>query len=148
MEANSRLEVSMRKSAALSVLPALVLGLAAAAGAQQASAPPPASVDVQLVAPDGVKLKATYYAAAKPGPGLLLLHMCNSNRQAWSRLASQAAARGYHVLTMDYRGYGESEGTRSTDGAAQQAIVTEKWPGDVDAAFTWLTSQKDVDRQR
>jgi len=69
----------MRKFLALSVLPALMLAFAAAASAQQA----PASKDVQLVAPDGVKLKATYYAAAKPGPGLLLLHMCNSTRQAW-----------------------------------------------------------------
>ena len=137
----------MRKSVALSVLPALMFGVAAAASAQQA--PATAAVkDVQLVAPDGVKLKATYYAAAKPGPGILLLHMCNSTRQAWSRLASQAAARGYHVLAMDYRGYGESEGTRAANGPEQQTIVTEKWPGDVDAAFTWLTSQKDVDRQR
>jgi dienelactone hydrolase len=147
MEANARLEVSMRQSAALGVVSVLMLGLAAAASAQQASAPP-ASVDVQLAAPDGVKLKATYYAAAKPGPGILLFHMCNSNRQAWSALASKMAARGYHVLAMDYRGYGESEGTRSTNGAEQQVIVAEKWPGDVDAAFTWLTSQKDVDRQR
>jgi dienelactone hydrolase len=137
----------MRKSVALSVIPALMFGLAAAASAQQAPAPA-AGRDVQLVAPDGVKLKATYYAAAKPGPGILLLHMCNSTRQAWSRLAGQAAARGYHVLAMDYRGYGESEGTRAANGPEQQAIVTEKWPGDVDAAFTWLTSQKDVDRQR
>jgi len=134
----------MRKFLALSVLPALMLAFAAAASAQQA----PAAKDVQLVAPDGVKLKATYYAAAKPGPGLLLLHMCNSTRQAWSRLASQAAARGYHVLAMDYRGYGESEGIRAANGPEQQTIVAEKWPGDVDAAFTWLTSQKDVDRQR
>ena len=139
----------MRKSAALTVLPLLMLAVAATASAQHAPAPAaPAAKDVQLVAPDGVKLKATYYAAAKPGPGLLLLHMCNSSRQAWSGFAKQAASRGYHVLAMDYRGYGESEGTRASDLAAQQAIVAEKWPGDVDAAFTWLTSQKDVDRQR
>lgn len=136
----------MRKSAALSLVTALMLGLAAAASAQQAAAPAP--IDVQLVAPDGVKLKATYYAAGKPGPGVLLLHMCNSTRQAWSTLARQAAARGYHVLAMDYRGYGESEGTRSTVGAEQQAIITEKWPGDVDAALAWLTWQKGVDGQR
>jgi hypothetical protein len=39
--------------------------------------------DVDITSPDGTKLKATYYPAAKPGPGVLLLHMCNSNRQAW-----------------------------------------------------------------
>ena len=29
---------------------------------------------VDLTAADGTKLKATYFAAAKPGPGVLLLH--------------------------------------------------------------------------
>ena len=134
----------MRKSAALGLLPALVLAFASPAAAQGAPAP----TDVDLVASDGVKLKATYYSAGKPGPGVLLLHMCNSNRKAWAGLASQAAARGYHVLAMDYRGYGESGGTRSMMGAEQQRIVAELWPGDVDTAFKWLTSQKDVDKQR
>jgi len=32
---------------------------------------------VDLTAPDGTKLKATYFGAAKPGPGVLLLHQCN-----------------------------------------------------------------------
>jgi hypothetical protein len=32
--------------------------------------------DVDLVAPDGTKLRATFFAAAKPGPGVLLMHMC------------------------------------------------------------------------
>ena len=35
---------------------------------------------VDLTAGDGTKLKATYFAAAKPGPGVLLLHQCNRQR--------------------------------------------------------------------
>ena len=34
-------------------------------------------VVVTLKAPDGVELKATYTPAKDPGPGVLLLHMCN-----------------------------------------------------------------------
>jgi len=108
----------------------------------------PAPTDHTLTAPDGLKLKATYYSAGKPGPAVLLLHQCNRDRQSWSRLATAAASRGYHVLAMDYRGFGESEGTRFTDFQEQQPVVEQKWPGDVDAGFTWLTSQQGVDRQR
>ena len=37
----------------------------------------PAPREVNLVASDGTKLKATYFAAAKEGPGVLLMHQCN-----------------------------------------------------------------------
>jgi len=64
---------------------------------------------VDLTAADGVKLKATYFAATKPGPGVLLLHQCNRQRKIWDGLAQQLAAAGINVLTLDYRGFGESE---------------------------------------
>ncbi len=32
---------------------------------------------IDLTASDGTKLKATFFAAAKPGPGVLLLYQCN-----------------------------------------------------------------------
>src|SRR5690348_9849699 len=67
---------------------------------------------VTLKATDGTQLKGTYFAADKPGPGLLLLHQCNSDRSSWKAFATAAAARGFHVFTMDYRGFGESEGPR------------------------------------
>src|SRR5579864_4210512 len=71
---------------------------------------PPAPQVVDLTASDGVHLKATYFAAAQPGPGILLLHQCNRQRKVWDDLARQLAAAGIHVLTLDYRGYGESGG--------------------------------------
>lgn len=112
----------------------------------RAETPPP--IPVTLKTPDGIALKATYYSPGREGPGILLLHQCNRDRTSWAALATQAAARGYHVLALDYRGYGESEGQRSENPQEQQQVVAEKWPGDVDAAFTWLTAQKDVDRNR
>ena len=108
----------------------------------------PAITPVTLKAPDGTTLKATYYSPGKPGPGLMLLHQCDSDRTAWAPLAKNAAARGYHVIALDYRGYGESEGQRFQDPQVQGTIVEDKWPGDVDAAFTWLTAQPGVDKER
>jgi dienelactone hydrolase len=109
----------------------------------------PAPRDVDLSASDGIKLKATYYAAAKPGPGVLLLHMCNSNRKAWEPVARQLTAAGIHALALDYRGFGESGGDRfQNDPQKQQQVVTQKWPGDVDAAFAYLLQQPGVDKAR
>ena len=103
---------------------------------------------VDLTAADGTKLKASYFAAAKPGPGVLLLHQCNRQRKIWDGLAQQLAAAGINVLTLDYRGYGESGGDRFDKLPPQEAaqIQTEKWPGDIDTAFQYLVSQPGVTR--
>ncbi|MGH9557076.1 MAG: alpha/beta fold hydrolase [Terriglobales bacterium] len=106
------------------------------------------SRDVDLTEPDGTKLRATYYAAAKPGPGVLLLHQCNRERKIWHELAGSLSAAGLHVMTLDYRGYGESGGERFEDFQQMQPVVREKWPSDVDAAFTYLTAQPGVDKER
>ena len=121
----------------------VILGVCAApAGAQ------PAPSVVTLKAPDGLSLKATYYSPGKPGPGVVLLHQCNRDRTAWADFGKAAAARGYHVIAMDYRGYGESEGQRYDAGQQQGQVINEKWPGDVDAAFAWLVAQPEVDKDR
>jgi dienelactone hydrolase len=103
---------------------------------------------VTLKAPDGLSLKASYYSPGKAGPGLVLLHQCNRDRSAWHAFATAAAARGYHVIAMDYRGYGESGGRLLEDPQQQVAAAAEQWPGDVDAVFAWLVAQPGVDRQR
>lgn len=101
--------------------------------------------DVDITAADGIKLKATYYAAAKPGPAVLLLHMCNSDRRAWDSLGRQLAEAGIHALAPDYRGFGESGGDRfENDAQKRQQVVLTKWPGDVDAAFSYLLAQPGV----
>ena len=103
---------------------------------------------VDLTASDGTKLKATYFAADKAGPGVLLLHQCNRQRKVWDDLAQQLASAGINVLTLDYRGYGESGGDRFDKLPPQEAsrIQNEKWPGDIDAAFAYLQSQPGVKR--
>src|SRR2546426_3277547 len=105
--------------------------------------------DADLAAPDGLKLKVTYYSAGKSGPGVLLLHQCNRERKTWDPLATQLAAAGIHVLTLDYRGYGESGGERFLSlTPQQQAAAQQKWPGDIDTAFKYLLDQTGVDKTR
>jgi len=65
---------------------------------------------IDLKASDGTLLKATYFAAAKSGPGVLLLHQCNRQRKVWDDLAGQLTAAGINVLTFDLRDFGESGG--------------------------------------
>ncbi len=109
--------------------------------------PPPAQV-VDIKAGGGVTLKATYYPAGRPGPAILMLHACNQDRSSWTPLATDAAARGFHVLALDFRGFGDSGGTRFNLSPEQQSTIDLYWPGDVDAALSWLTSQPGVDKAR
>ena len=121
----------------------VLLTLAVTCAAQQVPAPRV----VDLAAADGTKLKVTFFSAGKPGPGVLLLHQCNLQRKGWEGLAAQLAAAGISVLTLDYRGYGESEGKAPKDlpPAEGAKVLNEKWPADVDVAFTYLVSQPGVD---
>jgi tetratricopeptide (TPR) repeat protein/uncharacterized damage-inducible protein DinB len=102
--------------------------------AQQAQQQPPArAVDLKA---DGTILKATYFAAAKPGPGVLLFHQSNRTRKEWGELAGQLAAAGINTLTIDNRGHGESGGKEY-----------QQWPLDLDMTFECLVSQPGVNRQ-
>ncbi|MGO9303323.1 MAG: alpha/beta fold hydrolase [Candidatus Korobacteraceae bacterium] len=108
---------------------------------------PAAERVVDLTAKDGAKLKATYFAAGKPGPGVLLLHQCNRDRKVWNGLAQQLNAAGINVLTLDYRGFGESAGVPHEKATPQQtADLVAKWPGDIDVAYEYLVSQPGVKR--
>ena len=69
-----------------------------------------AAMDVELKASDGTALKATYRSPGRPGPAMLLIHQCNMDRSSWNELATALVDTGVHVLTMDLRGFGESEG--------------------------------------
>src|SRR6266480_5905175 len=87
---------------------------------------------VDLKAPDGTILKATYFAAAKPGPGVLLLHQSNRTRKAWDDLAGHLASAGINTLTLDMRGFGESGGPYAKLTDTEKAKVRAMWPGDVE----------------
>src|SRR5438874_759482 len=86
---------------------------------------------VDLKTPGGTILKGTYFAAAKPGPGVLLFHQSNRTRKSWDDVAHQLAAAGINVLTVDT----DPNKTRK-----------RRWPGELDATLEFLVSQPGVNR--
>src|SRR5436189_5933750 len=96
---------------------------------------------VDLKASDGTILKASYFAAAKPGPAVLLYHQSNRTRKEWDMVARQLAAAGINTLTVDVRGHGETGGQESHGEARKK-----QWPLDLDTAFEYLISQPGVKR--
>ena len=127
----------------------LIFSSSAAAVVAAAAAAPPVGRDVDIIASDGTGLKATYFAAARPGPAVLLMHMCITTRTSWEPVAQQLSAAGISALTIDNRGFGESGGPRFDPGQPDvQRQLNEKWPGDFDAAFVWLVAQSGVDKSR
>src|ERR1051326_8598664 len=86
----------------------LALVWSAAALAQS----PPAPREGALKSLDGTPLKATFFAAPRPGPALLLLHQSNRDRRSWFAEAAQLAAAGFNTAALDLRGFGESAGQR------------------------------------
>ncbi len=113
----------------------LLLATTSAAKAQE---PQPLPRVVELKASDDTLLKATYFAAGKPGPGVLLLHQSNRDRKSWDGVAAQFVAAGFNTLTLDMRGFGDSGGTHRD---------LKRMPEDVDTALEFLMSQPGVDRQ-
>src|SRR5262245_8345272 len=138
MERSSEMISLHTKMKKLCIILSLTLGALITGFAQQSvppkSSPPPREVD--LKASDGTLLKGTYFAAAKPGPGVLLFHQSNRTRKSWAGVAAQLAGAGINVLTLDGRGHGDSGGGKSDKG----------WENDVDAAFQFLISQPGVNR--
>jgi dienelactone hydrolase len=125
-------------------IPKLVFLLVITAAGPVAQVPPPRIVD--LHAPDGTLLKGTYFSSGKSGPGVLLLHQCNQQRKLWDVLGERLASLGINVLTIDYRGFGESGGTPHDKLTDEQEIKIqeETWPGDIDVAFQYLVAQLGV----
>jgi pimeloyl-ACP methyl ester carboxylesterase len=106
----------------------------------------PAPRVVDLKASDGALLKATYFAAAQPGPGVLLLHQSNRNRESWDDVATQLTVAGINTLTLDMRGFGESGPLLSKLADTEKDRVSKMWPADVETAWQYLVSQRGVNR--
>ena len=125
------------KALSLMAMMAVLASFGFAAGSQKK--------DVDLKAQDGTTLKATYFSPGQAGPAVLLLHQCNMDRHAWDGLAQDLANAGFHVLTLDFRGFGESGGNKNP---ANRTAEREKWASDVDTAYGYLLEQKGVDKTR
>lgn len=109
--------------------------------------------EVSIYAPDKVVLSGNYFSPNQPGPGILLLSMCDptTTQIEWTMVAQKLKRMGFHVLTFDYRGFGKSGGsmpnTRKTIGEAMD-YWRANWVKDVSAAYKFLLSQKGVNSNK
>jgi fermentation-respiration switch protein FrsA (DUF1100 family) len=95
--------------------------------------------DVWMTAADGSKLHAWFLPARGTAKGTVLhLHGNAANVSNHLPLVAWLPPRGFNVLTLDYRGFGRSQGTPSLDGVVDDAAV----------ALAHLRLREDVDATR
>ena len=106
---------------------------------------------VTLESADKTVIVGTFLESAKPNsPAVLLLHQFASDRHSYDDFAKQLQAKGFGVLAIDGRGFGES--TKTSDGKTVAVSRTDdavkRMNADVGAAFEYLAKQKNVDPAR
>jgi len=83
---------------------------------------PPAGIEaVSLASEDGVRLSAWWQAGPTNSPSLLYLHGNDCTLSSTQSYLRAMKSLGVSVLALDYRGYGQSQGTPSEEGLARDA---------------------------
>ena len=96
-------------SAALRPL-ALLLVLIVAATVAAGCDPADSGRGVLITADDGLVLRGKVYGNG--AAGVILTHELNGDQSGWTAFAERLVARGFFVLTFDFRGHGDSPGPR------------------------------------
>lgn len=92
------------------------------------------TAEVSLAGAGELTLQGTLLlpAGVGPHPGVILLHMLGSNRQAWlqTELPQALQAAGYAVLALDMRGHGDTGGNQDWAlAAADMPLVYDYFTG-------------------
>ena len=103
---------------------------------------------IKFESAEKTEIVGTFYESAKAdSPAVLLLHQFGSNRKSYDEFARRLQAKGFGVLAIDGRGFGES--VRTTDGKtlspSQTNETVKAMKADVANAFDFLAKQKNVD---
>ncbi len=111
----------------------------------------PAPQTIKFESADKLEIIGTFYESSQPNsPAVLLLHQWQSTRKSFDSFAKQLQSKGFGVLAIDGRGFGES--VKTTDGKTVSASRTDDavkgMKADVDNAFNFLKQQKNVDAAR
>lgn len=117
------------------LFPAVMGVIASTRGYAGEGEPPEGFEKLTLTAQDGIHLSA-WYAPAKNGACVLLLHGAHSSKEATAGYARMLESHGYGVLAMDVRGHGSSSGGGNALG----------WEcgNDIAAALDYLATQSEV----
>lgn len=101
--------------------------------------PPPEFADYQditVISDDGLSISGWYIPGNRPY-GVVLVHGVHANREYLLPQAQFLSEAGYHLLLIDLRGHGQSEGELITYGYAEAE--------DVKAAVTYLLEQPEIE---
>lgn len=93
--------------------------------------------ELTLTTSDGLKIAGWYIPGTRP-QAVILVHGIHANRRAVLPEAKILAEAGYHLLTIDLRGHGLSEGQQNSYGY-REAL-------DVQAAVDYLDAMPEVDK--
>lgn len=94
--------------------------------------------EVTFDSSDGIRLSAWYIPSASAKGTILFLHGNKKNISLDLDALKMFHGFGYHILTLDYRGYGKSEGKPSEEGMYR----------DAQSAWDWLVSVKQESPER
>lgn len=92
--------------------------------------------EVSLTTSDGLTIRG-WYVSGRRAEAIVLVHGIHANRSYLAPEASILAEAGYHLLLIDLRGHGQSEGNELTYGY-REAL-------DVQAAVDYLAAQPEVE---
>lgn len=98
---------------------------------------------VTFTTEDGVALKGWFVKPARSrhrSPAIIICHGVGANKSDFTDLAAAFARRGFYVLLFDFRGHGESGGSRTSLGYHEQK--------DVVAALNFLRQKNEIDGKR
>ena len=119
----SKLKLRRVGQVALALALAIAIGLSGMAvscgGEGSTSTTPPAAANagtsrsVSFTTEDGVTLTGHLFGSGNSGA--ILAHMYPADQTSWYPTAERLAREGYLVLTFDFRGYGESQGTKQIE---------------------------------
>jgi len=76
----------------------------------EATATPVTGVPVSFTTEDDLTIKGRLFGTGETA--VLFAHMYPNDQRAWWGFASEVAGQGYAALTFDFRGYGESGGSK------------------------------------
>ncbi len=109
--------------------------------------------EIVIPTKDDFPLSADYFFGAADGAGVLLLHSCKSSRKVNFSLGETLAQYNHHVLSLDFRGYGNSISEKFSHNSikhqaqdivsyqAQMLKLTGYWHGDIIAAHQYLSTR-------
>jgi len=108
----------------------------------------PSPETIKFESADKVEIVGTFYQSPKAdSPAVLLLHQWRSDRHSFDEFAKHLQTKGFGVLSIDGRGFGDS--IKTTDGktisAERSDDAVKGMKADVGNAFVFLAKQKNVD---